>query len=335
MGEGILYKRNFGATGIVWLFGVALLIATAITMYFAFSAGWQQGDWVSLSFGIIVASAQVLAVYALIEPKLMSWKEKEKTATWNEATREFLATCVLTSRDITDNLRRQIGAENAFINIPSFQRSVFLRTGIREALTGLANKSTTFDTTIRLCARGFSDADLASLSMISSELRSAADNALDARNRLDIIINEIKPISKLQDARIIDQTFPSDYTDTFDWNASWFVNNLLRVIDGVTDAGELLEEFVFSSRPNQLGSEAEFEEHLAASKRYTKINKRREDDNKLTIGLHRGELKIALDKLRGFMSLIETNGICMAWEHEEQDPANDDAMKFPLGEAAK
>ena len=117
---------------------------------------------------------------------------------------------------------------------------------------------------------------------------------------------------------MVDKALPADRSDPFDWHASWFVHNLLRVIEDVADAGRELEAFVFKPRPTQTRSEQDLEHHLGQSKRYQKANEIRLDPEELTIERHRTELSDALARLDGFKATIEAHGVCMAWESENQ-----------------
>lgn len=304
---------------LIWISSIILVLCTAAAAYFAFSTGWLPRDWVSLAFGVIIASVQVLLVYAWVEPQFNKLNEGRRIETWERATREFLATCVVTSHDVTRSIRHHLVRDTN-------EELVLLRSGIREALTDVTQKNSAFDMTMRLCSAGFGEEKLVELVEISHDLRAAADdcrNALNWLDRLDADKNfpHVEDLcSKELHAHVVPSRSVGRFADPVDRDRKWLVRDLSDVVSHVLEACVELKKFALREKQGKDGLAIKSKRALESSRTYARIERKATRFNESeSLDKHIEDLEEFVAELERLYRAIDQRGICLVWREEEEE----------------
>lgn len=306
---------------IVVLGGVLLCAALALLIRAAYiSEGWTQNDTIAVTVGAIVALAQVLLVYAWIEPSLKSFRERQSGEDWKEAVREFLAFCSMSARDLSFNLAYHIEETDRCDGV------IALRHGIVETLEDISCRSMAFDTMARLCSSAFSDAELAKISEISDRLRSCAENASSACNRLKLLESHIPAVAGLDETGARENTYhrrrmPGD-AQGVERQLYWLVRDIDEIFTPMMEVCTSLWEFALKPRYDESDMTLFIESSLRYKRAMEKLQLRRmeagvagEPDHRQNerVSSHRRLMKESMAKLKTHRDKIDAQGICIAW----------------------
>ena len=290
--------------------------------------GWGKGDTIAVWLGVIVAIAQVLLIYSLIDPLVDAITKTELNQDWKLAMREFLALCSMSARDLSRSLAYNIEESNNGTDV------IVLRHGIAEALEGIPAHSLAFDSMTRLCSSAFSDNELANLSQISAELKSCALNASSASRRLEFIRKEIPLFTYLEEGEVSDHTFHrndiSEHKSGPNRERVWLVRDIDELFEPMIEACTKLKEFVAENDR----AKPDYVDFVEESLRYRRaINKQkdmldhieRKKGERPKIDLredaraakHMELLEISIQQLTRYNKRVHEKGICIAWVPEE------------------